>query len=215
MGLEDPEKYKHFLPRLSRKELGSFADEYAAEEFDVEQELYPEVPENQPLYNLRDSMPEIYQNKTHLFDRLRRLKQEQYPDMPIEQFAEEVLGIDAPEEQPPRPGARRIIRWEVRHVFAVGTNEAHPANKKVKAWVHLRDLQHEHGLSDAALQHIARVCGPRYNPGTGELKLTSDRYPHREANRAHIRQIIDALVEEGRRKFPAQQQQQQQAQAAP
>lgn len=36
MGVEEPEKYKHFLPRLSRKELGSFADEYVDEEFDVE-----------------------------------------------------------------------------------------------------------------------------------------------------------------------------------
>ncbi len=43
--------------------------------------------------------------------------------------------------------------------------------------------------ADAALQHIAAVCGPRYNPNKGELKLTSDRYDHREANRAHIRQV--------------------------
>ena len=34
---EDPDtKYKHFLPKLSRKETGSFADEYVSEEFDVE-----------------------------------------------------------------------------------------------------------------------------------------------------------------------------------
>ena len=33
---DDPGKYKHFRPRLSRKERGSFADEYVAEEFDVE-----------------------------------------------------------------------------------------------------------------------------------------------------------------------------------
>lgn len=36
MGVEDPGRYKHFLPRLSRKELGSFWDEYVEEEFDVE-----------------------------------------------------------------------------------------------------------------------------------------------------------------------------------
>lgn len=43
--------------------------------------------------------------------------------------------------------------------------------------------------ADAALQHIAAVCGPRYNPNKGLLKLTSDRYEHREANRAHIRKV--------------------------
>lgn len=143
MGLGEPEKYRRFLPRLSRSELGSFADEYVAEEFDVEvgvrggwgwgwggalqggaevarmassacsravclacslcrlspagracspgsagpaaschamqggpraaptcpapaasqMELYPEVPEDQPLYNLRDTVPEIYENR--------------------------------------------------------------------------------------------------------------------------------------------------------
>ena len=60
--------------------------------------------------------------------------------------------------------------------------------------------------ADAALQHIAAICGPRYNPNKGLLQLSSDRYPHREANRAHIRQVLDALVAEGHAKFPAQQQ---------
>ncbi len=36
MGVIDPERTKHFLPRLSRAELGSFADDYVAEEFDTE-----------------------------------------------------------------------------------------------------------------------------------------------------------------------------------
>lgn len=55
-------------------------------------------------------------------------------------------------------GARRIVRWEIRHVFAVGVNEAHPANKKVKAWVYLRDLQREHGLTGARAAVAARNC---------------------------------------------------------
>lgn len=36
LGVGDPDKYQHFLPALSRKEKGSFADEYVEEEFDVE-----------------------------------------------------------------------------------------------------------------------------------------------------------------------------------
>lgn len=36
MGAIDPDRTKHFLPRLSRAELGSYADDYVAEEFDVE-----------------------------------------------------------------------------------------------------------------------------------------------------------------------------------
>ncbi len=38
---------------------------------------------------------------------------------------------------------------------------SHPVNKKAKCWVYLRDLQEECGLTDAALQHIALICGPR------------------------------------------------------
>lgn len=36
MGLGDPDKVKHFLPALSRKEKGSFADDYVAEAFEME-----------------------------------------------------------------------------------------------------------------------------------------------------------------------------------
>ena len=43
-------------------------------------------------------------------------------------------------------------------------NLEHPLNKKVRCQVYLRDLQEEAGLTDAALQHIARVCGPRRVP---------------------------------------------------
>lgn len=38
---------------------------------------------------------------------------------------------------------------------------SHPVNKKAKCWVYLRDLQQECGLTDAALEHIALICGPR------------------------------------------------------
>lgn len=44
-------------------------------------------------------------------------------------------------------GARRIIRWRLRHVLSVGVTEGHPANRRVQAWVYLRDLQREHGLT--------------------------------------------------------------------
>ncbi len=40
-------------------------------------------------------------------------------------------------------------------------NLSHPISKKAKCWLYLRELQEECGLSDAALEHIALVCGPR------------------------------------------------------
>jgi hypothetical protein len=62
-------------------------------------------------------------------------------------------------------GAKPILRWELRLVMAVGVDTPHPANKKAKLRVYLRDLQQEADLSDAALQYIARICGPRCAPG--------------------------------------------------
>ncbi len=39
----------------------------------------------------------------------------------------------------------------------------HPVNRKAKCKVYLRDLQEQTGLTDEALQLIARVCGPRWD----------------------------------------------------
>ena len=36
-------------------------------------------------------------------------------------------------------------------------------NRKAKCNVYLRDLQEQTGLTDEALQLIARVCGPRWD----------------------------------------------------
>ncbi len=38
----------------------------------------------------------------------------------------------------------------------------HPVNRKAKCTVYLRDLQEQTGLTDEALQLVARVCGSRY-----------------------------------------------------
>ena len=57
------------------------------------------------------------------------------------------------------PSEKRLLL----QVFEEGplSGEPHPLNKKAKCRVYLRDLQQEFGLSDAALQHIALICGPR------------------------------------------------------
>lgn len=47
-------------------------------------------------------------------------------------------------------------------VLAAGPDDwVHPASRKAKLWVNLSDLQAETHLTDAAVQHIAIVCGPR------------------------------------------------------
>ena len=112
--------------------------------------------------------PRCHSRRSELFERLQRLRASQPdPNMPIGQFVREVLGMDSPEEAPPRPGARRIIRWQIRHVMAVGVQEGHPASKRVRAWVYLRDLQREYGLTGGWVGGIGvgvsyRVAGCLY-----------------------------------------------------
>jgi len=95
-----------------------------------------------------------------------------------------------------------IFRWEVQFVLDPGGSH-HPANRKVKMRVYLKELQREYQLSDDAIQHIIRICQNRYNPNKGELTLVSEKYAHREDNRRHIMETMASLIEEGHSKFPA------------
>lgn len=195
----DPEKHKHFLPRLSRKELGSYNSEGVAEEFAREIEFYPQAPSDRPLYNLREVVPEMMQPRSELFDRMMALQREHPNASPIELAA--AAGIAVPPPSPPLPdGVERILEWELRLVMSPGiVGEAHPANKKAKCRVHLRALQRQCGLSDEALRYIAEIAESRYCEKTGVLTLTSERFAERELNRQDIVQMLQGLVEEGRK----------------
>jgi hypothetical protein len=193
----DSDKHKWFLPRLSRKERGSYGSAAAAEEFAQEIELYPKAPAV-PLYNLREVIPEMVQPSSQLFDALCAAR-EANPKASLEDLAASV-GIQIPPATPTPHDGESVLEWEVRLVLsAAAAGEEHPANKKAKCRVHLRALQRQSELSDAAIRRIAEIAGPRYNAGTGILTLTSERSLQREANRKHIREMLMALIEEGRK----------------
>ncbi|KAL6781857.1 hypothetical protein ACKKBF_B09710 [Auxenochlorella protothecoides x Auxenochlorella symbiontica] len=199
----DPEKHKRFLPRLSRKDRSSYADPQVEQEFFEEAERFPRVPEGVPLYNLRDVVPEIYQSRSDLHETIKAAKQAM-PDKSLDEILAAV-GLSHPGPPQGREGARPILEWESTLVLVTGVTESHPANWKARCRVYLRDLQAEAGLSEAALQHIARIAGPRYDRGTGRLRLTSARFPNREDNRREVMRALEALVAEGHRAFPKEQ----------
>jgi hypothetical protein len=194
----DPEKQKYFLPRLSRKERGSYSSDLAASQFAAEIDMYPKVPEV-PLYNLREVVPEMVQPRSLKFEALKAARSSN-PTASLRELAA-AAGIPIPPPRaPPAPGAEPILEWDVKLVLVAGAaGEAHPLNKKAKCKVHLRALQRQTGLSDAALEHIAEIAGPRYNEKTGEMTLTSEKYQERELNREHIVQMLTALVDEGKK----------------
>ena len=192
----DPEKQKHFLPKLSRKEVGNYGTDFANAEFGEEVKLYPKVP-NVPLYNLREVVPEIAQPRSDMLDALLTAR-ESNPNASILELAAMVGVPVPPPDAPPPPGLEPILEWEVRLVLTpAAVGEAHPVNKKAKCRVHMRALQKQFDLSDGALMWMAEIAGPRYNRNKGILTLTSEKYAERELNREHIVTMLDALVQEG------------------
>lgn len=199
----DPEKHKHFLPKMSRKERGSYAMAAVREEFLNYLDRVPAVP-NVPLYNVREVIPEIAQPHSPLLTTIKATMSSN-PGMSVVEAAL-AAGVNLPPaEQNIEPDAEPILMWESRLVLVpAAVGEEHPANKKAKCRVFLRALGRKHGLSDAGLQRIAEICGPRYESKTGIVTLTSERYLDRESNRRHILRMIDDLVEEGRKTHQVQ-----------
>lgn len=150
-----------------------------------------------PIYDLREAMKQVgypVEPRVPLFDTLQK--------MPLDSPEIQSL-LNMVQEEPPFPGARRILQWEQRIVFSHGSFAGeHPVNRKAKCNVYLRDLQEQAGLTDEALQLIARVCGPRYNANKGLLTLVSEKYSMREENRRHIMEMLAQLVSEGHQAFP-------------
>ncbi|CAL8470756.1 g10298 [Coccomyxa elongata] len=183
----DPRKGR----RRTRAEKGSWADGVFQAQLD---EAAVPVPEGIPIYDMRTDIPWHYEPRMKWAEMLERVAAAD-PD---------ILKTLQVEDYPaPYPGARSILHWETYMVLMAGPDDlSHPINKKAKCWLYLRDLQEECGLTDAALEHIALVCGPRYNPQKGLLTLVSEKYPDREENRRDILDTIHSLVAEGERAFP-------------
>ncbi|KAK9802061.1 hypothetical protein WJX73_009337 [Symbiochloris irregularis] len=196
---------KHSKP-LSRKEKGKLAD--LAGEFERELDSAPVWPSNVPLYNVAGQMGDIFLNPTTEFPNLdgvaRAVREKD------RQKLAELLGdhqpllynflhtMDLDEQMEQRGTSEAILHWETHQVLKVGpVNEPHPKDKVAKCTVHLRDLQRVCDLSDQALQHIALICGPRYDSRTGNLTLTSRKFGDREANRRDILRMLNMLVEAG------------------
>lgn len=155
----------------------------------------PEFPSKEPIYDLPTLLGPEFERDT------------EFADVMAEEMRLNPALVDAyrsEPETPPYPGARQILRWKQYGVLKSiwGDEEAHPLNKKVACELHMRELQEQTALSDDAVKHIIAICGPRYTPKKGLLRLTSDRYRDREDNRRNIVDIIRALVEEGHARFP-------------
>jgi small subunit ribosomal protein S35 len=76
---------------------------------------------------------------------------------------------ESPDIDPPGEGP--VLRWVTRVVLGPGGDAWHPANRKVKLAVYLKELQ----LTPQAKERLLLIVGKRYNPHNDELTITSER----------------------------------------
>ncbi|GBG61842.1 hypothetical protein CBR_g23797 [Chara braunii] len=164
--------------RRTRAQKGNYDDS-----FEAELDTYmPEV--RGPLYDARGMVDQ--QMRYDVEAELKKVLE--HPT--VEGLLPESEPTDEPEEGEEGPR----LRWETRLILGPGGKAWHPANRKVKVRVYVREL----GLSAAARERLLALAGPRYNTNKDELTIVSERYALREENRKDVLQILYALLEEAK-----------------
>ena len=69
------------------------------------------------------------------------------------------------------PGEGPILRWETRMVLGPGGDAWHPANRKVKVSVTVKEI----GLSVLGRERLLALVGRRYNGNKDELTIVSEK----------------------------------------
>eukprot|EP00803_Ostreobium_quekettii_P000070 evm.model.scf_521.2 EVM.evm.TU.scf_521.2 scf_521:9475-13474(+) len=184
----------------TRAEIGSFADPGTLDyELKHDVPAFDDTPGADPLYDLGEWLKK-HAPEAAPTPHIKGLLGKALEDEDIKKLAAYLYNAEERVKASDKPS---IFRWEVQFVLDPG-NTYHPANRKVKMRVYLKELQRAYQLSDDAIQHVIRICQNRYNPNKGELTLVSEKYAHREDNRRHIMETVASLIEEGHSKFPAE-----------
>lgn len=69
-----------------------------------------------------------------------------------------------------------------------------PEERKVKLWARVTELK----IDEADQQSLISILGTRYDPNTGVLKLTSDKYPSPDENAKHVCDLLKTLIAEAK-----------------
>lgn len=103
----------------------------------------------------------------------------------------------------PSWATRHIVRWEGTFILGPATLEAKPVNARAKLHVHVRDLQRECSLTNAAVQHMIEICGrERFDEASGTISLVCEDSTDREFNRRECLRALYRLIEEGHKTHP-------------
>ncbi len=195
----DPEKIR--LPRLTRKEAGSYSRPDLVAQYVKELQQGMSLPPEKAMYNLDGAMPEILDPKCPEFDAMVQMKSD-HPELTAVDIARRV-GFEIVDTDVSNSVEPVDLTWTFRSVLVpLAAGDGHPVNDKVSCEFDISIFQKHYELSDDAITHIAQICDSRYNQSTGKVTLISDRFDSRHENQKRIEQIIADLVKEGRVAYP-------------
>ncbi|SPJ75147.1 uncharacterized protein FTOL_04878 [Fusarium torulosum] len=84
------------------------------------------------------------------------------------------------------PAENQVLRW--RYTSYMG--EFHPAEKKVVVQFAPDDLK----LTAVQTEKLKKLAGPRYNPETEIIKMSSDSFEHQAQNKRYLSNLVDDLI---------------------
>ncbi|KAK2056572.1 mitochondrial ribosomal protein [Colletotrichum caudatum] len=84
------------------------------------------------------------------------------------------------------PQEDQVLRF--RYTTYMG--EYHPAERKVVVQFSPADLK----LSPVEADKLRKLVGPRYNPETDMIKMSSEKYEHQAQNKRYLSDLVDKLI---------------------
>jgi small subunit ribosomal protein S35 len=91
------------------------------------------------------------------------------------------------------PPETHILRF--RYTSYMG--EHHPAENKVVVELSSKDLTPKH-LTEDQRQTFLRLVGPRYNPDTDIVRMSTEKYTTRAQNKRYLGDLVQSLIKEAK-----------------
>ena len=76
--------------------------------------------------------------------------------------------------------------------------ETHPAAKKIVVEFCTRDLQNLTSLTEPQRIKLIKLVGPRYNPETDIVKMSSEMFETQAQNKRYLGDLVDTLIAEAK-----------------
>lgn len=89
------------------------------------------------------------------------------------------------------PTKKQVLRF--RYTTYMG--EQHPAEKKVVVEFCPADMP---DLTPVQREKLKKLVGPRYNPNTDIVKMSSEMFPTQAQNKRYLGDLVDTLLTEAR-----------------